>query len=269
MVFAKALWFEHVVCSYEHVDSAKRHELILQSLRHGERVTVATLAELIGCSEMTVRRDLDTLERDDLLRRVRGAAVGMLTSEETPYAARGKHRLDVKRRIALGVAELIDDGESIVVDGGTTTLEAARLLVDRRLTVLPLNLHVANALKGADRVRLVMPGGDMRPGELSFIGPLTEYAFQVMRFDTMVLGSCGLSVRNGISSHDLQEGAVKKAAVTASARVIAAVDSSKFGRTAFGRVCPIEAIDVLVTDEDAPSDEVAALRAAGVEVHLV
>jgi DeoR/GlpR family transcriptional regulator of sugar metabolism len=62
---------------------------------------------------------------------------------------------------------------------------------------------------------------------------------------------------------------VKKAAVTASARVIAAVDSSKFGRTAFGRVCPIEAVDVLVTDEDAPSDEVAALRAAGVEVHLV
>ncbi|MFD9740293.1 DeoR/GlpR family DNA-binding transcription regulator [Umezawaea sp. NPDC059074] len=251
------------------MESEKRHELILGSLRNGERVTVAALAELIGCSEMTVRRDLDTLERDDLLRRVRGAAVGMLTSEETPFAARSKHRIDVKRRIALAVSELIDDGESIVIDGGSTTVEAARLLTTRRLTVLPLTLHVANALMGADRVRLVLPGGDLRPGELSFVGPLTEYAFDVMRFDTMVLGSCGLSVRNGISAHDLLEGAVKKAAVTASARVIAAIDSSKFGRTAFGRVCPVEALDVLVTDEDAPADEVAALREAGVEVHLV
>src|ERR1041384_4147898 len=165
-VFAKVLRFEHDSCSSEQVESSKRHELILQSLRHGDRVTVAALAELTGCSEMTIRRDLDTLERDDLLRRVRGAAVGMLTSEETPYAARGKHRVEVKRRIALGVVELIDDGESIVIDGGTTTLEAARLLTDRRLTVLPLTLHVANALKGADRVRLVLPGGDLRPGEL-------------------------------------------------------------------------------------------------------
>ena len=78
----------------EQVEGSKRHELILQSLRHGDRVTVAALAELTGCSEMTIRRDLDTLERDDLLRRVRGAAVGMLTSEETPYAARGKHRVE-------------------------------------------------------------------------------------------------------------------------------------------------------------------------------
>ncbi|MET1071433.1 MAG: DeoR/GlpR family DNA-binding transcription regulator [Umezawaea sp.] len=251
------------------MDGAKRHELILQSLRQGERVAVGELAELTGCSEMTVRRDLDTLEREGLLRRVRGAAVGMLTGEEVPYAARGKQRIEAKRRIALAVAELIDDGESIVVDGGSTTLEAAKLLTERRLTVLPLSLHVANALRGAERVRLVLPGGDLRPGELSFVGPLTEYAFQIMRFDTMVLGSCGLSVRNGVSSHDLQEGAVKKAAVTASARVIAAVDGSKFGRTAFGRVCGIESIDVLVTDEDAPADEIAAVRDAGVEVRLV
>lgn len=251
------------------MDGAKRHELILQSLRQGERVTVGALADLVGCSEMTVRRDLDTLERDGLLRRVRGAAVSMLTGEETPYAARSRQRVEAKRRIGAAVAALIDDGESIVIDGGSTTLEVAKLLTELRLTVLPLSLHVADALRGAERVRLVVPGGDLRPGELAFVGPLTEYAFQVMRFDTMVLGSCGLSVRDGVSSHDLLEGAVKKAAVTASSRVIAAVDSSKFGRTAFGRVCPIDAIDVLVTDVDAPPDEVAALQDAGVEVRLV
>ncbi|TWP47240.1 DeoR/GlpR transcriptional regulator [Lentzea tibetensis] len=251
------------------MDVAKRHELILQSLRRGDRVGVGELAELTGCSEMTVRRDLDQLEKEGLLRRVRGAAVSMLTGEETPFAARSKQRLDVKRRIGVEVASLIEDGETVVLDGGSTTVEAARLLVNRRLTVLPLSLHGLEVLRAADQVRVVVPGGDLRPGEQSFVGPLAEHAFDVMRFDTMILGSCGLSARNGISAHDLAEGAVKKAAVEASSRVIAAVDSSKFGRTAFGRVCPISDVDVLVTDTDAPADEIAEIRAHGVEVRLV
>ncbi|GAB2993155.1 DeoR/GlpR family DNA-binding transcription regulator [Saccharothrix stipae] len=232
-------------------------------------MAVGTLAGLVGASEMTVRRDLDVLEREGLLRRVRGAAVGMLTGEETPYAARSRQRLEVKRRIGAAVAALLDDGEAVVLDGGSTTVEVARVLIDRRMTVLPLSLHAADLLRGAEQVRLVLPGGDLRPGELAFVGPLTEHAFEVMRFDTVVLGSCGLSVRDGVSAHDLAEGAVKKAAVDASARVVAAIDSSKFGRTAFGRVCPVEAIDVLVTDSEAPEEEVARMRDAGVEVRLV
>ncbi|WP_461123044.1 DeoR/GlpR family DNA-binding transcription regulator [Saccharothrix stipae] len=251
------------------MDVAWRHEKILQRLRGGERVAVGTLAGLVGASEMTVRRDLDVLEREGLLRRVRGAAVGMLTGEETPYAARSRQRLEVKRRIGAAVAALLDDGEAVVLDGGSTTVEVARVLIDRRMTVLPLSLHAADLLRGAEQVRLVLPGGDLRPGELAFVGPLTEHAFEVMRFDTVVLGSCGLSVRDGVSAHDLAEGAVKKAAVDASARVVAAIDSSKFGRTAFGRVCPVEAIDVLVTDSEAPEEEVARMRDAGVEVRLV
>ncbi|MEU4742006.1 DeoR/GlpR family DNA-binding transcription regulator [Actinosynnema sp. NPDC023658] len=251
------------------MDVAWRHEVILERLRGGERVAVGVLAELVGASEMTVRRDLDALEREGLLRRVRGAAVSMLTGEETPYAARSRQRLEAKRRIGGAVAALLDDGETVVLDGGSTTVEVARRLVDRRMTVLPLSLHSADVLRGAEDVRLVVPGGDVRPGELAFVGPLAEHAFQVMRFDTMVLASCGLSARNGVSAHDLAEGAVKKAAVEASARVVAAIDGSKFGRTAFGRVCPVERIDVLVTDSDAPADEVARVREAGVDVRLV
>ncbi|KAA2252976.1 DeoR/GlpR transcriptional regulator [Solihabitans fulvus] len=251
------------------MDSAERYEVILRALRERERVAVGTLAELTGCSEMTVRRDLDALEREGLLRRVRGAAVNMLTGEETPYSARTRQRIEAKRRIGAAAAALVDDGESVVLDGGTTTLEAARALVDHRLTVLPLSLHGADALRAADQIRLVLPGGELRAGELSFVGPLTEHAFQVMRFDTMLLGCCALSVRDGVSAHDLAELAVKSAAITASARVIAAVDSSKLGRTAFGRVCPVDRLDIVVTDRDAAPEQVAAIREAGVEVHLV
>jgi len=251
------------------VESSERHEVILRALRDRDRVPVIELAELTGCSEMTVRRDLDVLERDGLLKRIRGGAVGMLTSEETPFPARTRHQAAVKQRIGAAVANLIDDGESLVVDGGTTALEVARCLVDRRLTVLPLSLHVVDVLRGSDRLRLVIPGGDVRPAEQSFTGPLTEHVFDVVRLDTAVIGCCGLTAHDGVSAHDLAEAQVKRAALAASARVIAAVDSSKFGRTAFGRVCPVTDLDIVVTDQDAPVEQIEKFRAQGVEVVLV
>ncbi|AHH97124.1 DeoR/GlpR family DNA-binding transcription regulator [Kutzneria viridogrisea] len=251
------------------MDSAERHELILRALRDRDRVPVAELAELTGCSEMTVRRDLDLLERNGLLRRVRGAAVGVLTGEETPYPARSRHQVAAKQRIGAAVADLIDDGESVALDSGTTTLEVAKCLVDRRLTVLPLSLHAVDVLRGSDQLRLVVPGGDLRPAEQSFVGPLTEHVFDVVRLDTAVLGCCGITARDGVSAYDLGEAQVKRAAVHASKRVIAAVDSSKLGRTAFGRVCPVSDVHVLVTDSAAPAEQVEQFQAQGVEVVLV
>jgi DeoR/GlpR family transcriptional regulator of sugar metabolism len=250
------------------VESAQRHELVLQTLRERDRVAVAELAELTMCSAMTIRRDLETLERDGLLRRVRGGAVSSLTGEGAPFFVRGRQQVLAKRRIGARVAQLLDDGESVVLDGGTTVLEVARALGDIRLTVLPLSLHAVQVLGAHDRIRLVLPGGEIRRGELAFVGALTEHAFEVMRFDTLVLGVCGLTTRDGVTAHDLAEAQVKRAAVRASVRVVAAADGSKLGRTTFGRVCPISDIDVLCTDATAPEEQVADLRAAGVEVHV-
>ncbi|MBP2472742.1 DeoR/GlpR family transcriptional regulator of sugar metabolism [Crossiella equi] len=218
---------------------------------------------------MTIRRDLDVLEREGLLRRVRGAAVSMLAGEETPFGVRVRRHVEAKRRIGAEVASLLDDGESVVLDSGTTALEVARAATARRLTVLPLSLHIATALDGADDVHLVVPGGDVRKPEQAFIGPLTEYALDRMRFDTLVLGCCGVSAPDGVTAFDLAESQVKRAALRASARVVAAVDSSKLGRRAFARVCALTALDVLVTDTDAPAAEVDRLTEAGVEVRLV
>ncbi|MCK2243010.1 MULTISPECIES: DeoR/GlpR family DNA-binding transcription regulator [unclassified Crossiella] len=243
--------------------------MILTALRERSRATVVELAELTQCSEMTIRRDLDALERDGLLRRVRGAAVSMLAGEETPFAVRSRQHVDAKRRIGLAVAGLLDDGESVVFDSGTTALEAARAAQSLRLTVLPLSLHIATAFEHAEHVHQVLPGGDVRKPEQAFIGPLTEYALDRMRFDTLVLGCCGVSGRDGVTAFDLAESQVKRAAVRASARVVAAVDASKLGRRAFARVCELDALDVLVTDTAAPEDELDQLRKAGVEVHCV
>ncbi|HEY8371955.1 MAG TPA: DeoR/GlpR family DNA-binding transcription regulator [Pseudonocardiaceae bacterium] len=251
------------------MEFSERVEMILQGLREQGRVTVTALARQSGCSEMTIRRDLAHLERDGLLRRVHGGAVSTLAGEAIPFGTRSHQHLDAKRRIATAAAGLLDDGETLVLDSGTTTLELATLLADRPVTVLPLSLHAAWALAGGGRARLVLPGGDLRPGELTMVGPLAEQALDRLRVDTFVLSCCGITTADGVTAYDLAEAQVKRAALTAARRVIAVTDSSKFGRTAFGRVCPVDTVHTLVTDTDAPQDEITRLRDAGVEVHLV
>jgi DeoR/GlpR family transcriptional regulator of sugar metabolism len=251
------------------MEGLERHSLILRELRARGRVTVPELAELTGCSDMTVRRDLDALAHDGLLRRVRGAAVSALTGEETPYPIRRRAAVEAKRHIAMAAADLLDDGETVVIDGGTTALEVARQLTGRRLTVLPLSLHTASALAEAPDIRLVMPGGDVRPIELALVGPITESTVDMMRFDTAVIGCCGLSARDGLTGHDLAEAAVKRAAIRAAARVIVVADGSKLGATTFGRVCEADQISILVTDDQAPEAELRQFRDAGVQVVLV
>jgi DeoR/GlpR family transcriptional regulator of sugar metabolism len=247
-----------------------RLRAIVDALRTNDTVTVAELAAEHRVSEMTIRRDLDELAQQGVVRRIRGGALSLLLrGEEPPFGVRERQAADEKRRIAAEVAALIADGEAVLLDSGTTALQTAHALYDRRLTVLPLSLQAAHALSTAPRIHLILPGGEVRPGELSFTGPLTENALKALRFDTAVIGPCGLSAEHGITAHDLADVAVKRAAIASARRVIVATDSQKFTRTAFGAVCPLDRIDVVVTDAAIPPEQHAALTAAGVAVRVV
>ncbi|MBF8189039.1 DeoR/GlpR transcriptional regulator [Nonomuraea sp. K274] len=239
----------------------------MNALRDRDTVSVAELAVEHGVSEMTIRRDLDELAQQGVVRRIRGGALSLLLrGEEPPFGVREREAVEVKRRIGVAVAALIADGEAVVLDGGTTALEVARALVGRRLTVLPLALQSVSMLAAAPRVRLVLPGGEVRQGELNFMGPLAESSIKALRFDTAVIGCCGLSAEHGLTAHDLPEVAIKQAAIASARRVIVVCDSGKFARTAFGAVCPISRLDVVVTDPGIPPEERDALVAAGVTV---
>ncbi|WP_344885751.1 DeoR/GlpR family DNA-binding transcription regulator [Nonomuraea antimicrobica] len=241
-----------------------RVRAIMNTLRTHDSVSVAELAVEHGVSEMTIRRDLDELAQQGVVRRVRGGALSLLLrGEEPPFGVREQEAVEAKRRIGAEVAALIADGEAVVLDGGTTVLEVARALVDRRVTVLPLALQAVRVLATAPRVRLVLPGGEVRKGELNVMGPLAESSIRALRFDTAVIGCCGLSAEHGLTAHDLPEVAVKQAAIGAARRVVVACDSGKFTRTAFGAVCPIDRLDVVVTDPGIPPEERDALVAAG------
>ncbi|MBY8878831.1 DeoR/GlpR family DNA-binding transcription regulator [Actinacidiphila acidipaludis] len=250
--------------------STERHRQIVEAVRAEGRLGVAELAALTGASEMTVRRDLEILAGQGVLERYRGGARSLLLrGEEPPFALRVTEGRAAKQRIAAEVAALVADGETVVLDSGTTCLEVARALEQRRLTVMPLSLHAANALTGAPRLRLIIPGGEPRPGELALTGPLTESALAALRFDTAVLGCCGLTAADGLTAYDLAEAAVKRAAIASARRVIAVADAAKFSRTALAHVVPAGALHTVVTDERAPREEVDALTAAGVTVRTV
>jgi DeoR/GlpR family transcriptional regulator of sugar metabolism len=250
--------------------STDRLRQITEATRRSGQLSVAELAGLTGASEMTIRRDLETLADQGVLERFRGGARSLLLrGEEPPFMLRAEEAVDAKRRIAADVAGLIADGESVVVDSGTTCLEVAQALRTRRVTVMPLSMHAANALIGAPHVKLLLAGGEPRPGELALTGPLTEASLGALRFDTAIIGPCGLNAANGLTAHDLADAAIKRAAINSARRVIAAADASKFARTALAFVTPIAALDAVVTDETAPANEIDALTAAGVAVRRV
>ncbi|WP_329524863.1 DeoR/GlpR family DNA-binding transcription regulator [Streptomyces sp. NBC_01462] len=250
--------------------SAERLKKIADAVGETGRLSVAELAELTGASEMTIRRDLEVLADQGVLERYRGGARSLLLrGEEPPFALRAQDGLEVKRRLAVEVAALIADGESVVVDSGTTCLEVARALHQRRLTVMPLSLHAANALTGAPQLKLLLPGGEPRVGELALTGPLTEASLAALRFDTAVIGCCGLTVADGLTAYDLADAAIKRAAIASARRVIAVTEAAKLSRTALAFVTPASALHAVVTDRSAPDDETEALAAAGVAVRMV
>jgi DeoR/GlpR family transcriptional regulator of sugar metabolism len=250
------------------MDVRNRRRALLDAMQRDGEVQVRQLATELGCSEMTVRRDLDVLERDGVVRRVHGGAVRVqLRRDELPYAARALEAIEAKQRIARAVAGLISDAETVILDSGTTGLEVARALRGRPVTVLPLGLRALLELADDDQVSLICPGGDVRPGELTVTGDLAEVAFERLRFDTLVLSGCGLHEREGVTTHVPADARVRRAALGASRRTILASDSTKIGQVTFGRVCSLDVAERLVTD--ATPDLTGPLEAAGLPVQHV
>jgi DeoR/GlpR family transcriptional regulator of sugar metabolism len=248
------------------MDAVERRSTLLASLQGTGRVEVAEAARRFGTAEMTIRRDLDALVAAGAARRVRGGAVSLLLrAEEPPFSLRTVAAGDAKRRIGRAAADLLVDGESVVLDSGTTALEVARCLVGRRVTVMPLSLHSASVLTQIDGVRLLIPGGEVRSGELSLVGPLATASLGTLRFDTAVLSCCGLA-DGQVTAHDLGDAEVKRAMRASATRTVLVADSSKFARSATAVVCAVGELDVVVTDGSVPVETAAALRGCGVEI---
>jgi DeoR/GlpR family transcriptional regulator of sugar metabolism len=241
---------------------------VLRRLTARSEVGFTELAEEFGVSEMTIRRDLETLEADGLARRVRGGAISVVSrSYEPPLAVRATTASAAKTAIGAAAAGLVNDGDTVIIDVGTTTLELARALHGRRgLIVVTASLPIAVELGNDPDIRVLVTGGQVRNGELSLTGGMAEDAFGALNCDLAFIGVAGICAAPGLTEYNPDDARVKRAAIAAARRSVVLADSSKLGRVAFATVAPLSAVDAVVTDAPAVHQTVGELTAAGAEV---
>lgn len=250
------------------MSSTRRQKVAATVARTGE-ATFAELAQQFGVSEMTIRRDLEALELEGLVRRIRGGAIPVVgRSHEPPIADRSQDAVEAKQAIGKAAASLLEEGETAILDVGTTTLECARALSGfRRLTVVTASLLVAQELSKAPGIRTLLTGGVIRPGEMSLIGHRAEDSFSDLNCDTVFLGVGGVDIERGLSEYNLDDARVKQSALKAARRCVLLADLSKFGRITFATVAPLSRVDVLVTD--APPEHPLVVHAVEMGVEVV
>ncbi len=248
----------------------RRREQLLAYLSTRDRAAVAELSQMLGVSEVTVRKDLDALEAQGLLLRVHGGAMASGRGRlELHFATREQDRLDEKRRIAQAAAALVHSGQRIFLDGSTTALQVARLLKDREdLTVVTNGLYTALELNFSAGITTIVVGGAMRHRSSSLVGGLSADLLRRLRVDIGFFGAPALTGQDGLMEADLEETQLKQSMVRISAVVVGIVDSSKFGRTALSVFALPNEIDRVITDDAAPMTVVEQLRAQEVTVDL-
>jgi DeoR/GlpR family transcriptional regulator of sugar metabolism len=251
------------------MNAEERQRAILEAVQVRGKVTTADLSRHFGVSEMTVRRDIAQLDQDGALRRIHGGAARSESgSFEPPFALRSRAMAEAKRSIAADVAAAVTDGQTVVLDGGTTGLAVAEALVGRDLTVCTMSLRVAEILAASSAGRVMMTGGTIRPGELSLVGAAAIRTLEDHRFDVYVMTVSGADAEAGLTEWNTEDAAVMRAALASSAQCIVACDSSKLGQVAFARVCPLSAVDLFVTDAGLSAEQRSTLLTSGTELHV-
>jgi DeoR family transcriptional regulator of aga operon len=259
---------------------AERLQRIQDQLRAEHIVSIIALSVLLGVSEMTIRRDLIGLEKMGLCRRTRGGAVSLhgVLARDTHYSER--ETLNVAEKMAIGraAAELVEDGETIAIDAGTTTARLAAALKDRRdVTVITNSLRVLDQLCDSSGIKLISTGGTVSPvgrgklghGDHFLVGPLAEAGMRRFRPSKAFMGTTGCTLADGLSNSVLEQTQIKRLMMDVSAEVILLADHTKFGRVASSIVGPVTLVNRVITDTGVLPRIKEALERKGIEVLTV
>jgi DeoR/GlpR family transcriptional regulator of sugar metabolism len=246
--------------------SEERREAILERLRTDGKVAAAELSSSLGVSQDTVRRDLRELADAGLLRRVHGGALPAVVGAR-PYSVRREQAPAAKAAIARATSRLLRDGQVVVLDAGTTTLEVARQLPpDLEATVITNSPPIAVALAEHPRIDVSVLGGMLDKNAFALVGAATVEALRSLRADVLVLGVCSLHPEVGITVLELEELYVKRAMIANAAEVIAVSSADKLGSAAPYVVAPLDELTYVVTDKSVTKRQAAPYEALGIEV---
>ncbi len=248
----------------------RRQEIVEQTNKEG-KVDVGELAEKYQVSTVTIRNDLNSLDKKGLVVRSRGGAViNSRIAKELSVKEKHCEHLSVKQKLAVVAASLISDGESIILDSGTTTEEIAKQLHNHsNLVVMTNGLNIAAELAAIEETEVIITGGTLRKKSLSFYGRQAESSLMNLRFDKVFLGVDGIDEKAGLTTHFEQEANLNRMMCDISKEVIAVTDSSKFNRNGFYIISSLDEIDTLLTDSRIPQSYIDYLEEKRINLIIV
>ncbi len=227
----------------------ERQKKLLDILREHKSAQLEALADLLGVSSSTVRRDVEALERQGVVERTHGGVIFRARSTASLALEERMHeQMDAKRKIGAAAARLIEPGMTVYIDGGSTVQYCIAQLAVRPLQVVTNSLTVANYFANDDRVELLVLGGSHYPRTGVLIGPITTKVLADLHADVMLFSCAGL-YETEVFNSNLVMAEVEKIAIRQTARKILLMDSTKFGRKSLARVCGVEEVDLIITDE--------------------
>lgn len=249
--------------------TVERRKKILNMLEKNGQVFVHELSEEFEVSEVTIRNDLELFESKRLLIRSRGGAMKYENSVGMDFQLSDKDKIHYAEKIRIGkkAATLVNPGETIILDSGTTTMEIAKnLSPDDPINVITNAFNIANQLINSSNINIIVPGGTLRKNSHSLVGPLAEKSIRNFYVDKVFLGVDGFDTAQGAFTPNIEEASLNQIMIEISKEVILVADSSKFKRRSLAFICPTTKIDIVVTDEQISREDQNRLADLGVKV---
>lgn len=251
--------------------TVERRTKIIEIIEKDGKVKVSELSKLFRVSEVTIRNDLDQLEKKNLLIRAHGGAMKFQRAG-IDFELDVKSKKNRTQKIAIGkkAAELINDGDTIILDSGTTTLEIAKNLSSfNNLTVITNSLNIAGQLVEFPNIKVIMLGGTLRRKSLSLVGINAIESLKNYYCDKVFIGVDGIDTQFGISTPNVDEAHLNNIMISNSQEVIVVTDSSKFKNRSFTYIAPITKVNVIITDSNIPPDEKLAIEKNEIQLFIV
>lgn len=246
----------------------QRRDKILELLKEDGSAKVIKLAKIFKVSEVTIRQDLEKLEKDGFIKREHGGAfLKNVEDSVKSFIPLNKDNLDKKQIIGKVAADLIETGEIIILDSGSTTTEIAKNLIGRKgITVITNALNIALMLGAESGIEVIVTGGEFKPPTLSLTGQKAATFFEDIHVDKLFLATAGISLRSGLTYPSISDIVVKKAMIDAADTTYLVADSSKIGKNAFASLGALSLIDYIITDEAIDKNRLQLFRDHEIEI---
>jgi DeoR family transcriptional regulator of aga operon len=249
----------------------ERQRAILEMLNRDGRVLVVDLAKHFRTSQVTIRKDLDTLHVKGRIHRTHGGALSVRESALEDPTLREKEKLHRKEKLQIAAAavRLVTEGQVVILDSGTTTTTIARAMRNfQNVTIITNAVNIAAELSGS-ALEVILTGGNLRKNSFSLVGPIAEETLRRLNADILFLGVDGFDVQYGLSTPNLLEAKVNRAMMDVAKVVVAVCDSSKFGKRSLSLIAPPSSVQHVITDRGISKADLNALSKDGIEVTIV